>query len=271
MSGSTQLSDRIGRRMKLQDLRVFMTVMQLGSMGKAAQSLNISQPAVSKAIADLEHALGVRLFDRLRQGVEATEYGRALLDCGVTIFDELRQGVKNIEFLADPTTGEMRIGNPLISATSFIAGIIARLSRRYPRIAFHVVPGEPDTLRRELNERSVDLMFIRGSGLTEFWIDPEIDEKFSFETLYDESFVVLAGTQNPWARRRRIELAELVNEPWALAQPESGWGRAAMAAFRARGLDYPRAMVVSNSPEMRMSLVATGHFLTIVASSMLRF
>jgi len=86
----------------------------------------------------------------------------------VTIFDELRQGVKNIEFLADPTTGEVRIGNPLISATSFIAGIIARLSRRYPRIAFHVVPGEPDTLRRELNERSVDLMFIRGSGLTEF-------------------------------------------------------------------------------------------------------
>src|SRR5713101_3050427 len=141
MSVSMQLSDRVGRRMKLQDLRVFMTVMQLGSMGKAAQSLNISQPAVSKTIADLEHALGVRLFDRHRQGIEATEYGRALLDCGVTIFDDLRQGVKNIEFLADPTIGEVRIGNTLPStASSFIAGIIDRLSRRYPRIVFHVVP-----------------------------------------------------------------------------------------------------------------------------------
>src|SRR5215470_10595449 len=125
MSVSMQLRDGIGRRMKLQDLRVFMTVMRLGSMGKAAQSLNISQPAVSKAIADLEHTLGVRLFDRHRHGIEATEYGRALLDCGVAVFDDLRQGVKNIEFLADPKTGELRIGNPLTSTTSFIAGVIA--------------------------------------------------------------------------------------------------------------------------------------------------
>src|SRR5215471_17189203 len=133
MGVGMQLSDRIGRRMKLQDLHVLVTVMQAGSMGKAAQSLNISQPAVSRSIAELEHALGVRLLDRHRKGIEATEYGRALLDCGVAVFDDLRQGVKNIEFLADPTTGEVRIGT-LISATSFIAGIIARLSRRYPRI-----------------------------------------------------------------------------------------------------------------------------------------
>ena len=91
-------------------------------------------------------------------------------------------------------------------------------------------------------------------------------------TMRDVSTARITVHELPDGRQqRRIELAELVNEPWALAQPESGWGRAAMAAFRASGLDYPRAMVVSNSPEMRMSLVATGHFLTIVASSMLRF
>src|SRR5882762_8435299 len=106
-----QLSDRIGRRMKLQDLHVLMTVMQAGSMGKAAQRLNISQPAISRSIAELEHALGVRLLDRHRQGIEPTEYGRALLDCGVAVFDDLRRGVKNIEFLADPAAGEVRIGS----------------------------------------------------------------------------------------------------------------------------------------------------------------
>ena len=202
-----QLRDGIGRRMKLQDLRVFMTVMRLGSMGKAAQSLNISQPAVSKAIADLEHALGVRLFERHRRGIEATEYGRALLDCGVAVFDDLRQGVKNIEFLADPTTGEVRIGNTLPNTASrFIAGIIDWLSGRYPRMAFHVVPGTQDTLRRELNARSVDLVITRGGS-------PFKDEQFDFDILYDDPYVVVAGVQNPWARRRRIELAELVNEP----------------------------------------------------------
>src|SRR5215467_6468616 len=147
MGVAMQLSDRIGRRMKLQDLHVLMTVMQAGSMGKAAHRLNISQPAVSRSIAELEHALGVRLLERRRQGVEATEYGRALLDCGVAVFDDLRQGVKSIEFLADPTAGEVRIGNTLPStATSFIAGIVDRLSRRHPRMVFHVVPGPQDTL-----------------------------------------------------------------------------------------------------------------------------
>src|SRR6266853_2125778 len=113
MGAGMQLSDRIGRRMKLQDLHVLMTVMQAGSMGKAAQRLNISQPAISRSIAELEHALGVRLLDRHPQGIEPTEYGRALLNCGVAVFDDLRQGVKTIEFLADPEAGEVRIGcNP---------------------------------------------------------------------------------------------------------------------------------------------------------------
>src|SRR5262252_9405459 len=111
------LSDRIGRRMKLHDLHVLMAVVQAGSMSKAAQILNTTQPAVSRSIADLEDAIGVRLLDRGRHGAEPTEYGRALLDGGTAMFDDLRQAVKNIEFIADPTVGEVRIGatDPLIA------------------------------------------------------------------------------------------------------------------------------------------------------------
>src|SRR5712672_2364895 len=115
MGVTVQLNDRIGRRLRLQDLHILMTVVQAGSMGKAAERLNTVQPSISRSIAELEHALGVRLIDRKRQGVEPTAYGRALLDCGVAVFDELRQGMKNIEFLADPSAGEVRIGNALTS------------------------------------------------------------------------------------------------------------------------------------------------------------
>src|ERR1700754_4643516 len=107
MSRNMQVSDRIGRRMKLQDLHVLMAVVQAGSMGKAAQALNTSQPNISRSISELEHALGVQLLDRHRQGIVPTEYGRALLNCGVAVFDDLRQRGKNIEFLADPTAGEI--------------------------------------------------------------------------------------------------------------------------------------------------------------------
>src|SRR6201989_2316476 len=134
-----QMSDRIGRRMKLQDLHVLMTVVQAGSMGKAAQRLNTTQPNVSRSIAELEHAFGVRLLDRHRQGVEPTEYGRALLDCGAAVFDDLRQGVKSIEFLADPGAGEVRIGSSTFVAETFICAVVRRLCQRWPRIVFRLV------------------------------------------------------------------------------------------------------------------------------------
>ena len=123
---------RIERRLKLHDLKVVATVARLGSMGKAARRLNTSQPNVSKSIADLEHALGVRLLDRHQQGVQPTEYGRALLDCGMTVFDKLRQGVKTIEFLADPATGNVRIGSitPLAPVSSRPLSIACRAATR---------------------------------------------------------------------------------------------------------------------------------------------
>src|SRR5215211_2819197 len=97
-----QWTDRIGHRIKLRDLHVLIAVVQSGSMTKAAESLAISVPVVSKAISDLEHTVGVRLLDRSAQGIEPTSYGSALLDSSLAAFDELRQGVKNIQFLADP-------------------------------------------------------------------------------------------------------------------------------------------------------------------------
>lgn len=264
MGAVMQLSDRIGNRMKLQDLHVLMTVVQAGSMGKAAQTLNTTQPNISRSIGELEQALGVRLLDRHRQGIEPTEYGRALLDCGAAVFDDLRQGVKNIAFLADPTAGELRIGTTTFLAASFVSALVDRLSRRYPRIVFHLVTGYTETLHRELAERNVDLLIIRGSG-------PIADPRYDFEFLFDDSYVVAAGAQNQWARRRRIEIAELVNELWVLPPRDSVIGSIVMDAFRASGLDYPRVSVVTDCPHMRISLLATGRFVTIFPASAFRF
>ena len=87
----------ISRQLKLRQLRILVEVGQRGSMGKAGEELGISQPVVSKAIADLEHALGVRLLDRLPQGVEPTLYGRALIKRSIAVFDDLRTSVSEIE------------------------------------------------------------------------------------------------------------------------------------------------------------------------------
>src|SRR6266446_1531894 len=145
-------TDRIGRHLKLHDLHVLMAVIQAGSMGKAAQRLNTAQPAISRSIAALEHAFGVPLLDRSRRGVEPTKHGRALLDCGVAVFDELRQGVKRMDFLSDPTMGEVRIGGNEAIIAGALPAVFERLRRRYPGILFQerlfVVAGVRNKLSR---------------------------------------------------------------------------------------------------------------------------
>src|SRR5262245_12686377 len=131
----------LGRRVKLRDLYILMAVAKARGMGKAANQLNMSQPAVSNAIADLEHAIGVRLLDRSRQGVEPTPFGRALINRGIAVFDELQQGIRDIDFLADPTAGELRIGTSEDLAAGLVLAAVKRLSQKYPRIVFHVATG----------------------------------------------------------------------------------------------------------------------------------
>jgi DNA-binding transcriptional LysR family regulator len=129
--------DHIGRRIKFRDLHIAMTVAQSGTMLKAAQVLAISQPVVSKVVADLEQAVGVRLFDRSKKGVEPTASGRALFHRARAAFDELKQGVKEIEFLNDPTKGELRVGASPALMEGILLAVIDRMSR-YHRTLFFI-------------------------------------------------------------------------------------------------------------------------------------
>lgn len=256
--------ERIGRRIKLQDLHVLMTVAQAGSMGKAAQRLSTSQPAISRSIAGLEHALGVRLLERTAQGVEPTDYGRALLEGGGAAFDELLQAVKRIEFLADPASGEVRVGSTVFTAASFVSAVIDRLSRRHPNMRFQLTTASWEELHVQLRDRNVDFLVTRRFGA-------DARDRLDFEFLFDESFVVVAGASSPLARLRKLALRDLASERWVLPPPESVISSIAMQAFAESGVDYPRAAVETLTPEVRMSLVATGRFVTIFPASMVRF
>src|SRR5262245_60024296 len=107
-------------------------------MNKAAQMLGTSQPAISCAVADLEHAFGVRLFDRGPQGILPTPYGQALLKRSIAVFDEIRLGVEDLESLADPESGEVRIATTVNLAGGLVAAVIERLARQHPRIVCHL-------------------------------------------------------------------------------------------------------------------------------------
>ena len=254
---------RIGRRLKLHDLHVFLAVVQAGSMVKAATRLAVSQPAVSKSISDIERALGVRLLDRGSQGIAPTRYGRALIRRGVAVFDELRQGVQEIEFLSDPTVGELRIGTTEPLAASFVPAIIERLARQHPRIAFHVEQGHTGTLYEDLHDRRVELVLTRT-------FEPPSEEHLQAENLFDDVHVVVAGARNKWLRRRAVRLADLMGERWILPPLDTLHGALIAQAFRSAGLDVPCATVFTFSFALRERLVGTGPFLTTAPTFLMR-
>ena len=258
-------AERVGRRLKLRDLHILLAVAKSGSMGRAAATLAISQPSVSKAIADVEHSVGLRLFDRSARGIEPTIYGRALLSCGVAVFDELRQGVNELEHLINPTTGEARIGCNETLAAGYVSAVTDRLSRQYPKVVFHLVTADRATLMNcELRQRTVELIVTATGGL-------DLERDTEVEPLFDDRFVVMAGTQSEWAKRRKLSLADLIDEPWVLPPADSLPGINISAAFRASGLQPPEAHVVSFSLPLHFHLLATGRYVTALPVSMLRF
>ena len=256
MTTATQWNERVRRRLKLRDVDILLAVIRTGSMGKAAEALNMSQPAVSKAIAYLEHTLGVSLLDRSRQGVEPTPYGQALVKRGVAIFDELRQGVQDIAFLTDPTAGEIRVGGSDGMVSAIISPVVHRLAEQYSRMSFRIIIADLRMLCRELDARRIDVALCR--------LFYPLSEEYSAEVIFEDPLVVVAGVKNPLARRRKIKLADLLDEPWTLQPADNSFGSFVVDAFRALGFDPPRIAFGTTSYNLRMELLATGRYLTMV-------
>jgi DNA-binding transcriptional LysR family regulator len=267
MSKSIDRDAQIGRRLKLRDLRVFFAVVECGSMAKAAAVFRMTQPAVSQVMVQLEGAVGVKLLDRSSRGVEPTIYGRALLARAHAAFDELKQGLREIEFLADPTSGELRIGCAEPFAASILPPIVRRFSQRFPRVAIRVNETAPLEEQSQLDERENDLLM----GL---WVKPRVLSaramKTNIETLFEDHLVVAAGVNSRWVSRRRIDLDELKNERWVLPPPGS-WAHSGTAeAFRAKGLDPPKVILTSYSVPLRADALANGPCLATFPESSVR-
>ena len=257
---------QIGRRMRLRDLYVFSTVVRLGSMAKAAQELGVSQPAISEVIADLEYALGVRLLDRKRLGVEATAYGAALEKRSLAAFDELKQSIRDIEHLSDPSVGELRIGCPESISAAILQPIVEQFTEQYPRVVLDIDTVNTRSFAQKLRERTLDLVLARGGWPLE---EPDLVSDFTIETVFEDELVIAAGRQSRWARRRSIDIAELRNERWILTTSDL-WNHQIIAkAFQRRGVEMPKISMRTISVHLRANMAATGRFITTFPRSVL--
>ena len=256
---------RVSRRLRFRDLQVFLAVIECRSMGKAAAQLGTTQPAVSELISGLETTIGARLFDRNAQGVEPTLYGQALSKRAIAAFDEMKQGLRDLEYLASPTTGEIRIGCPDSVASTILPMMIAGFCREFPEISlrFDQVPS-PTLEVPALHARKLDMVIS--------WLSvpkDQYDDNLSVEILYDDQVAIAAGRNSHWARRRKISLSDIVDGPWVGAPPETLVRIVLDNAFRAADLPVPKWEVTTFSVPLREHLSTLGGFLTAIPESLL--
>lgn len=256
--------DRIARRLKLKDLHTFRAAVQLGSMAKAAAEIALTPPAVTKAIGDMERLLGVKLLERTSQGVAPTAYGAALLSGSLDLFDDLKRTIERIQFLADPTVGEVRVNWSAPWHASVLPLVIDRLSRQHPRIVTHVTTANSTFEQlKALQEREFDLCFTRLSPLSE--------EGFEQEALFDDPMVIVTSRENTRFRGRNIQLAQLMTEAWCLPSDLHTSASRISNVFQLAGQPLPHISVRCLSMELQTALVATGRFLTVLPASYLLF
>jgi DNA-binding transcriptional LysR family regulator len=252
--------DRVNRRLKIRDLHMIESIATRGSMARAADDLGLSQPAISKAIADLESDLGVTIFDRSTRGVQLTESGQVLRRRGRVILDELRYGLDEIRNIADPTAGLVRAGI-VLSQSLFISEVIERTSRSYPKIKFSVTMSDPQRLIRALRDREIDFAVCRAQMAKQ---EPDLEA----EILFRDRIEFVVAHDHPLARRRKLALSDLLEERWVLDEPDTYLDELVRKAFRAQSLPMPPVAVTTSSIQLRFELMEFGGFLTVAPRSM---
>ncbi len=244
-------------------LDVFLAVVQQGSLGRAAQVLNRSQPAVSKAIKRLEDALEVPLFERDPRGMIPTVYGETLLAHAELIASEAARAREEIEALRGVAKGTVKVG----AAPSIISGVLNRAVQQLlverPGLRVQVLEHLEGGLLQALLRGEIDFAVAGAMRRIK-------DYPVTTETLYADRVVVVCRPGHPLTRKRSIGLRDLLDFPWALTDRDNVMWRRLSEFFYDEGLDPPEAVIETTSANFMRALAADSDFLTYLPRALIR-
>ena len=235
-------------KMEARDIQYFAVVARCGNVGRAAEELGLSQPALSKSLRRLERAVGAKLVTRTPKGIDLTAVGSALSARARGLRLSLDDIAREAADLSQGRAGLVRIGiGPALSG-SLLPATCAAMLKEAPRVALKIVVATDDIVAPALSAGELDLgvMVTRPSGYDH--------DELVHEHLFEEAFVVLASARHRLARKKRVTLADLAQERWSLA--ERGPFRDALCqAFVQSGLPPPTVAVETIGLQFRLELL----------------
>jgi LysR family transcriptional regulator, regulator of abg operon len=246
--------------MRLNQVRVFLTVVESGSIHAAARILEVSPPAITKSVRQLEEELHVRLLDRTRHGVVATPAGRTFLARARVAHSELRKAEEELSHYTGGYTGSVAFGVGPTHMMLIVPEAVPQFRLQYPGVRLRIVEGPHPPLVRMVRDETLD--FALG-------LKPELklDSGLMFRPLFRDDFLVAARKGHPLHGVR--SLARLADAQWLTLTPRASPGGLVDQAFSAAGLSAPRSVIECESFTGIVALLARSDMITLTTRRLL--
>ena len=240
--------------MTLDQLRVFLAVVEYLHFTRAAEALYISQPAVSAAIQSLEEQYGVKLFHRIGRQVDITEAGKLLQAEAQKIIDQVVLTERGLRELNDLQRGDLKLGSSLTIGNYWLPDKISEFKRQYPGISVHCNLANTE----EICEGTATGMF--DLGLVEGEVKPALKHSLEEEIVGGDRLLIVVGKSHPWFEREKILLTEVSTTAWVMREPGSGTQQRFEEALQNWGIEPSQldVILVLSSGEMVKAIIENG-------------
>jgi len=248
----------LSRALTLRHMRLLVAIEEMRQVGRVALALSISQPAVSKALAEIESGVGVALFERTPQGMVPTAHGACLLHYAHTMTNEIARAVDELTGIEQGIAAAVTVGATFGSGTGYLLGAATLQARqRLPELAVTVAEGSREFLLRQLRTARLDLVVgTVGDGAAPADLD--------CTPLYIDAPAIVCGTRHALAAKRKPGWAGMMTEPWVLPPRTTRVRAAVEALFRHGGAARPRVLAETLSLDLILELLVQGGALSVL-------
>lgn len=250
--------------MDLGHLKAFLAVIKYGSVGRAAESLNMTQSTLTRILQRLEQQVGVRLFERTTTGMILTNYGNSLQPYAHLLLAESENAERELKVLRGLETGTVKVGSVSSGVETIVPVAVERLLGRHPDLKVRILEGLDAELQEWLIKGDIDLA-------VSFNMPESEDIQVVCKSPLQDGCQVVAATTHPLRGKQGLEMADLVEQRWALTPRPMGPHREWRQMFLDHGLAPPHVAVETDSLGAMRALVAHSGFLSWLPRTLYSF
>ncbi|MDH7799714.1 MULTISPECIES: LysR family transcriptional regulator [unclassified Beijerinckia] len=244
--------------MDLRHLRNMLAVIEEGSLGKAAQRLNISQPALTKSIQRLEEHLGVKLFERVSRGMKPTFYAQSLQGYAKAACVGMAEAQSRIASLRNGTEGLITVAAPPQIATELLPRLLVRLARERPKLHVRIVSQNKDLF--------LDLLDGHFDVVIAMMYNEFPNEGLEREWLFDDKLVLAMRADHPLSEKANLRPEDLLDQKWVFADSNTWNQHRLRLYFEQLGLPVPVAQMECRDPAVLKAVVSTSDYISVIAN-----